>query len=258
MELVGIQWNIQAARTRSPDDDPVALESYTGDHPDYISACLASTAFDFVTLQEVHANSERNQADEIARQLGDVHAVTDSYGTSFMNPEFDICQSVISQYPIIEHRYLPLQFAPYTPVNLQDLDGEYLAKDTGLTAATIDINGSLVAIATLHMQPFGLFAIDPYGDAAKELRNSLEAQLRTLPSPWILQGDFNINSPSIDRFLGGIADLDGYAGLLQTAPTIPAGKTIDHIASLHATPIHTSVDTAALTDHYPVKTVFKI
>ena len=141
---------------------------------------------------------------------------------------------------------------------MQNLDGEYLAKDTGLTVATIDIDGSRINVVTLHMQPFELFAIDPYSDAAKELRESLEAQLRTLSSPWILQGDFNINSPSIDRFLGGIADLDGYAGVLSTTPTIPAGKTIDHIASLHATPKHTSIDTTALTDHYPVKTVFEV
>ncbi len=182
MELVGIQWNIQAARTRSPEDDPVALESYTGDHPKYIGKYLASTAFNFITLQEVHANNERNQADEIVHYLGDVHTVTDSYGTSFMNPEFDICQSVISRHPIVEHRYHPLQFTPYTSVNLQNLDGEYLAKDTGLTVATIDIDGSRINVVTLHMHPFELFAIDPYSDAAKELRESLEAQLRTLSS----------------------------------------------------------------------------
>ncbi len=258
MKLTGVQWNIQAARVRRPEADPMALESYTGDHPEYIAKYLAGRAFDFVTLQEVHANCQRNQANEIAKLLGGANAVTDSYGTSFMNADYDICQSVISRHPIVDHRYLPLEFAPYTPANLKDLDGEYLAKDTGLTVATIEVDGRPVNIVTMHMQPFSLFAIDPYSDAAKELRDSLEAQLRTLPAPWILQADFNVNSPSMDSFLGGIAAIDGYAGVLQTAPTIPAGKTIDHIATMHAAPVQTTVDATTLTDHYPVETVFEV
>lgn len=256
--MTGIQWNIQAARVREPKSDAVALDSYTGDRPEYIGNYLAARACDFITLQEVHANTERDQAEEVAAFLGDVTTVTDSYGQSFMNPDYDICQSIISKYPIASHSYIPLQFTPYTPVHLDHLDGEYLAKDTGLTVATLDVEGTPLAIVTLHMQPFELFAIDPYSDAARELRASLEEELGKLEQPWILQGDFNINDQSIDTFLGGIAKLPGYAGLMQLTPTTPAGKTIDHVAAASIEIISNEVDATVLTDHYPIMTRFKM
>lgn len=258
MEITGLQWNIQAARVRQPEADALALDSYAGDRPEYIGNYLAARSLDFITLQEVHANTERNQAEEIAAFLGDVSVVTDSYGQSFMNPDYGICQSVISRHPIASHRYIPLQFAPYTPVNLDDLDGEYLAKDTGLTVATLDIEGAPLNAVTLHMQPFSLFAIDPYGDAARELRASLEEELAKLEQPWILQADFNVNDQSIDTFLGDIAKLPGYTGLVQLVSTIPAGKTIDHVAGAGVEIISSEVDATTLTDHYPVITRFKV
>ena len=258
MHITGLQWNIQAARVRDAEASPRLLESYKGDNPAYIGRYIAGRAVDFVTLQEVHANAERNQAEEIAGYLGDAHVVTDSYGSSFMNPNYDICQAVISKHPIVAHRYVPLQFEPYTPVNLEHLDGEYLAKDTGLTIATLDIGHTLLDVVTLHMQPFSLFAVDPYGDTASELRASLESALAELERPWILQGDFNVNCQSIDAFLGGISQLPGYVGLVQPAPTIPAGIAIDHVASKDTAIISSDVDDSALTDHYPVVTRFEV
>lgn len=99
MEVIGLQWNIQAARVRNPEADPLALDSYIGDRPEYIGGYLAARALDFITLQEVHANGRRNQAEEIASYLDGAHVVTDSYGQSFMNPDYDICQAVISKHP---------------------------------------------------------------------------------------------------------------------------------------------------------------
>lgn len=258
MELVGLQWNIQAARVRRPNDDPLSMDSYTGDRPAYIGKYLADTAADFITLQEVHANRERDQAQEIASYLGTSYVATDSYGQSFMNPDYDICQSIISKYPIVEHAYHKLEFEPYTPVNLGALDGEYLAKDTGLTVATLDVNGSPVNIITLHMQPFSLFNIDPYGPDAAELRSSLESILSGLAKPWIMQGDFNVNCRSISQFLGGVANRSDYVDLAQPQATIPAGHTIDHVACSGAGIVSNSVDATTLTDHYPVLTRFAI
>lgn len=258
MDIKGLQWNIQAARTRSPESDPVTLESYAGDNPDYISNYLAKRALDFITLQEVHANPNRDQAEEIAHGIGTGWFVTDSYGQSFMNSEYDICQSIISKHPIINNEYIPLQFNQYTPVNLDALDGEYVAKDTGLTVATLNIEGTLINIVTLHMQPFSLFNIDPYSDEAKELRDSLESALKSVAKPWIVQADFNVNDSSIGTFLGDITRLDGYTEVLQTLPTIPAGKTIDHVAAVGVSIEANSVDAEVLTDHYPVETTFKI
>lgn len=258
MDITGLQWNIQAARVRSPESDPTALESYVGDNPSYIGNYLAAKALDFITLQEVHANPRRDQAKEIASYIGTSQFVTDSYGQSFMNAEYDICQSIISKHPIIKHEYIPLQFEHYTPVNLDALDGEYVAKGTGLTVATLNIEGSLVNILTLHMQPFSLFAIDPYSDEAKELRDSLESTLKSVPEPWILQADFNVNDSSIGAFLGNIPQLGGYTEVIQTLPTIPAGLTIDHVAAVGVSVETNSVDAGVLTDHYPVETRFKV
>lgn len=258
MDIKGLQWNIQAARLRRPESDPRALESYVGDSPDYIGNYLAGKALDFITLQEVHANPHRDQAKEIAHHIGTGQFVTDSYGQSFMNTEYDICQSIISKHPIISHKYIPLQFEQYTPVDLDALDGEYVAKGTGLTVATLNVEGALINIITLHMQPFSLFNIDPYSDEAKELRDSLESALKSITEPWILQADFNVNDSSIGAFLGNISQLDGYTEVLQTLPTIPAGKTIDHVAAVGVSIETNSVDADVLTDHYPVETTFKI
>ena len=258
MDIKGLQWNIQAARLRSPESDPRALESYVGDNTGYIGTYLAGKALDFITLQEVHANPSRDQAEEIAHHIGTGYFVTDSYGQSFMNTEYDICQSIISKHPIVEHKYIPLQFEQYTPVNLDALDGEYVAKGTGLTVATLNVEGSLINIVTMHMQPFSLFNIDPYSDDAKELRDSLESALESIAKPWILQADFNVNDSSIGAFLGSTAQLGGYAEVLQTSPTIPAGMTIDHVVAVGASIETNSVDADVLTDHYPVQTTFKI
>ena len=258
MDIKGLQWNIQAARIRSPESDPLALESYVGDSPGYIGNYLAEKALDFITLQEVHANPHRDQAEEIAQHIETGQFVTDSYGQSFMNTEYDICQSIISKHPIVSHTYIPLQFEQYTPVDLDALDGKYVAKGTGLTVATLNIEGELINIITMHMQPFSLFDINPYSDEAKELRDSLESALKSISEPWILQADFNVNDSAIGAFLGNISQLGSYAEVLQTLPTIPAGKTIDHVAAVGVRIGINSVDVDVLTDHYPVETTFKI
>ena len=258
MDIKGVQWNIQAARVRSLESDPLALESYIGDNPRYIGNYLAGKALDFITLQEVHANQYRDQAEEIAHHIGTKQFVTDSYGQSFMNPEYDICQSIISKHPIVDHKYIPLQFEQYTPVDLEALDGEYVAKGTGLTVATLNVEGALINIITMHMQPFSLFDINPYSDEAKELRDSLESALRSIPEPWILQADFNVNDSSIGAFLGNIPQLDNYTEVLQTLPTIPAGKTIDHVVAVGLSIEDNTVDAEVLTDHYPIETTFKV
>jgi endonuclease/exonuclease/phosphatase family metal-dependent hydrolase len=259
MDITGLQWNIQAARLRSPESNPQALESYVGDSPSYIGNYLAGKALDFITLQEVHANPRRDQAEEIAHHISEsAQFVTDSYGQSFMNAGYDICQSIISKHPIVSHEYIPLQFEQYTPVDLDALDGEYVAKGTGLTVATLNVEGVLINIITLHMQPFSLFDIDPYSDEAKELRDSLESALKSISEPWILQGDFNVNGSSIGAFLGNISELSGYSEVLQTLPSIPAGKTIDHVAAVGVSIEANSVDADVLTDHYPVETTFKV
>ncbi len=260
MKLNTVQWNIQACRKRRGDADPTSIESYTGDDPPYIANQLRAHVDDgvsVITLQEVHANHERDQAEEIAEYLG-LRSITWSYGSSFMDPAYDICQSILTTHPILETGEHRLECPDWPVADPALLDGEYKLKDTVLSWATLQVDASSVSVATLHMQPFQLFNKDPFGDEAESIRESLRVGLGNIGAKaLILQGDFNVDTPSILPFVG--AKHADSAAFDIPEPTIPGGSRIDHIywaGEIHGEAL--TIDSTVLTDHYPLRARFDL
>lgn len=268
MKLRGAQWNIQAARVLIEGREAGKSSSYEGDNPEYFAESLGSLGVDFVTLQEVHANDKRDQAREIAKLLNLKHTITHSYGESFMDSEYDLSQSIISRYPIVDCEYLPIDYKSYEIKNPENMTGEnYVSRENGLSVATIQPNGRAVQLATTHLLPFSLFGVDPFGEKASEVRSSLAKQLSSLGDRWILQADLNVvmevngrqaREKSLGAFLGTAALSPGFRQVVPRYPTVPGGVAVDHIATQNIDINNMAVDQQVKTDHYLMITDYEV
>ena len=253
MQLRTIQWNIGGAHIRTPDDDATKPESYVNEHLSYIVEYLRAHNPDIITLQETHANDSGSQAKAVAAQLGLQYFVNDPYDNSHIAASQELCQSIISRYPIKEHSFA-LFFNPHYRKVMED-GSEWESHDKGISTVALDIEGIKLIVQTLHLVPFRKFDADMEDEQGKKVRDSIETLIEKERSPYLLQGDFNYaNIPELlpAIFSNELHEMGG------NEATTPKGRIYDHVFFRGIKQdSNYLVDSKMLTDHYPIVSRFE-
>jgi len=252
MQITTVQWNIGGGKVRAIDGAVDVLASYNNDGFAEIIELLQLHKPDIITLQEIHADSNRNQAELIADALGLNYVVSDFYADSHIENGQRLGQAILSRFPITNHSF-ELFLNPHYEAIWED-GSKALSHDKGVTACAIDMDGVALHVKTLHLIPFRRFNIDPQSKEAELVLEDVAEKLRSDSPNLLIQGDFNLDFSSLKEILPTfMQDMDE---VVQNLPTNPKGRKLDHVVfrglGLESS---SSIDTV-LTDHYPVITKF--
>jgi hypothetical protein len=252
MQITTVQWNIGGAKIRGENADPVPVESYTHEGFEYLIQKLKEYNPGVITLQENHADETGSQAGAIAKALGWQYFFNDRYDQSHIDPTQGLCQSIISKYPLSEHSFTFFYNPPFKRV--MENGEEWTSHNKGMTTCKADVGGISVTFQTLHAVPFRPFAVDLKSPEAVKVLQSMDALIDRMAPHYVFQGDFNYPELSelFPETMGSLTEVGG------KHPTTPRGKLYDHILCRGAQPISVSIDTTALTDHYPVIATLEI
>ena len=95
------------------------------------------------------------------------------------------------------------------------------------------------------------------GQEAKKVRLDVEAKIKNDCPKLLLQGDFNIDTPSLRPFLPKLF-ADKMKQVILKTPTTPKGKWYDHILYKGFHHLQSYVITDVLTDHFPIYSEFEV
>lgn len=255
MNLTTVQWNIGGGRIRGINDDATTTDSYCQNGIEYIISFLKTIDPDIITLQEIHKNDSKDQAEEIASRLGLKYYISDFYADSHIEAGQKLGQAIISRY-IISNRRFELFVNPQYEITWED-GGVASSHDKGVLSADIDVNGTVIHTITTHLIPFRRFDIDPISNDAHDVVEDIQEKLQTSAKTVLVQGDFNFNFEALRPILPKLFK-DGMDEVLQTNYTTPKKRRYDHILFRGIKIKESSVDDSLLTDHYPIITHFDI
>lgn len=254
MKISTLQWNIGGAKIRTPDSDPTNYDIYKQEGLEHIIAVIKECKPDIVTLQETHASPAFVQAMEISMQTGLPNKVNVSYDRSHIDKQQDLGQAVLSRFPIT--RYFSTKFLN-PKYEITRPNGEvWISHDKGITECELKIENKMVIVYSLHLIPFQYFEVDHLGERAKELRADIAKKLK-IKSDCLIQGDFNIDGPSLKEFMPEWFKA-GLQEILQDAPTRPKGQSHDHVLYKGLKLKSSKVIESVLTDHFPIYSEFEI
>jgi endonuclease/exonuclease/phosphatase (EEP) superfamily protein YafD len=253
MKLTSLQWNIGGGKIREPGVPHYSDEAYKKNGLDHIISIIKQHSPDVVTLQEAHENEIMSQGKHIAAFTGMQYAFTHNYNESHIEPGQDLTLCILSKYPI---RRPDFKFF-YNPKYTKELpNGEiWVSHHKGMLEVKLDVNGKDVNVTTLHLIPFKRFDIDPYGEKSAKVREDIEQKLKANGEYNLIQGDFNVNDESLQRFLPSF--IRTVQEVPQTQATTPSGWKYDHVLYRGLKHLSSKVITEALTDHYPVYSEFE-
>lgn len=230
------------------------IASYDTDGLDSIIKLIASENPNIVTLQETQSNAAHDQVREIAAALGYTY-VHDITSESHIDEGYKLGHGILSRYPITDQ-----VFGLFDNPNLKVTweDGSIATSfDKGFTTCTLDTPGGALTVTTLHLIPFRRFDVDMGSGLAKKILGNVEDLVAGNYSPWLIQGDFNINSQLLENYLPKLFD-QNTGELLIDRPTNPKGRSYDHIIFRGAKLIDYKIVSNVLTDHFPVIARFEI
>ncbi len=255
MKIRTVQWNIGGAKIRRNFDDPTDTYLYIHEGLDHVQTILALYNADVVTLQEIHANARNNQARILAKNLQFPFWISDIQNASHLEDGKYLSTAILSKFPLSNHTFKLFYNPKYQDIGPR---GEkWTSHDKGISRVTATLQkGKKLEIQTLHLTPFHRFHIDPLGKGAKRVRLDVEAKIASDASNLLLQGDFNINTPSLRSFLPMFLQGNVREVILK-APTTPKGKWYDHILYKGIQHIQSEVVTDVLTDHFPIYSEFE-
>ncbi len=255
MSIKVVQWNIGGGRIRSEDADAAANSSYSVDGIQHIISKLIELAPDVVTFQESHANSKSIQAQVIAEAAGYAYWINDEYDDSHVEKGQRLCQSVLSKCPIEAHTFNLFKNPNFTTITEE---GEtWTSHDKGYTKVEIQFPEHRLGVGTLHLVPFSMFK-KPYSDemVLEILQDVSDKVMDTMSIPFLLQGDFNLNSVSIAPYFPNMFRS------LQEIPmedsTTPKGRKYDHVVYAGLQVLQSKVHDEVLTDHYLICSEFEL
>lgn len=254
MKITSVQWNIGGGNVlTSSNVDPTRDASYGKDGLSEIASFLRSVDADIITLQEVHSDETRNQAEEIAKELGMNYVASDFYADSHIQEGQRLGHAIISKFPLTEHVF-ELFVNPKYEVVWED-GSMAISHDKGVTKVHAEIDGRTLEVATTHLTPFRRFGIDPLSNEAEAVIADIQDKLQTT-GPTLIQGDFNLDFEALapvfpKLFAGGLREIT------QTGSTTPKGRAYDHILFREMKLASSYVEASATTDHYPLVATFE-
>jgi hypothetical protein len=254
MKLRTIQWNIGAGRIRDKQDDASDSSLYTTESIEYLADFIDAIDPDIVTFQEAHVSENLNQIKSLASATGLENNFFDSYGVSHIDDAQGLCQGIISKYEITSH-----EFRLFKNPNLQiSLAGKnFTTHDKGVSVAKINIGNEKLSMSTMHSIPFRKLGLDFESDVAKEILSDMSEKMRVSGFPAVIQGDFNINEPTLRSLMPKLFER-GLSEITLNEPTTPRGRSYDHILYGGIKLVKYEIHSEVLTDHYPVVCEFQL
>ena len=253
--LKTLQWNIGGGRVCKSDADPLDPASYSGDGMDSIIEIIRREDPDVITLQETHEAGDQCQPGIIASSLGYKFWLNHTTDGSFIDASMQIGQAVISRYPIISSGFSPFRNPRFNVIK----DGELIySKNGGLTTCIVEVpSGMRVQIRTFHMVPFHFFGVELNARPALDVLSEVEMLLTSdAESRTIIQADFNINSSTLREYFPKTFAA-GCDEIVQTDPTTPREKYLDHVIYRGLVMERTRVIHQCRTDHFPIVAEFR-
>jgi endonuclease/exonuclease/phosphatase family metal-dependent hydrolase len=248
MHIKTLTWNIGGGKLLREGSDPDLLASYNEDGLDAIIGLLESEKPDIITLQEIQVNSTKDQAKEIADRLGYTY-VRDIISDSHIDTDCELGHAILTRYEIISHSY---GFFTNPNVEIEWEDGSTASSfDKGYSTCVLKIDNREVAVTTLHLVPFRRFDIDIHSDMAKSILKNVQDTINDDHSPWLIQGDFNINDSQLESYLPRLFN-ENTTEIALEQPTTPKDRKYDHIILRGGKLLNHKVISDVLTDHYPV------
>ena len=257
MQITTVQWNIGGGKILKSGSDPITMSSYSEDGLDYIVDHLKTVQPDIITLQEIHINDELNQAEYIAGKLGMQYWISDMLADSHIEEGQKLSQAIISKYPII-NREFQLYVNPNRHAPSDDGSTVWYSHDKGLTRCNIDLGEITLSATTTHLTPFRLFSIDPQSEDGRHILQDVENKLMNNSSHQLIQGDFNLDFAQLAPILPNLMKNEDLKEISLEEGTTPKGKRYDHVLYKGLRFTESSVNSRALTDHYPVVSTFEI
>lgn len=255
MILKTLTWNIGGGKLLQEGADPSLMASYTVDGLASVIDVIKHANPDIIALQETQKSTEIDQIKTIAEALGFSYYVHDTTSTSHLDVGSELGHGIISRFPITLHE---TGFFYNPNLNVTWEDGSIATTfDKGFTNCLIDLGNIQIQASTLHLTPFKRFNIALDSEIGKRMLADVEDKVATSSQLYLLQGDFNINSKSLQDHLPRMFE-DGVYEVITNEPTTPKDNTYDHVLFKGMQNTSYSVNTNVLTDHYPIAATFEI
>ena len=248
MNLRILQWNIGSAKTREPDANVHTSASYNKISLKHITDLILKHQPDIVTFQEALRSNGHDQIAELADITGLTNHVSHAYTETEPNSGAWLCQGVISKLPVDNSRF-QYYLRPDITANLEFFGGvEANMYRMGISQVWL----GKILVSTIHVSAFEAFGIKRNDPRAKATYDDITSRLAE-PSEEgsIILGDFNIDTVNAAEYFPGLK-ISGYSELAPNAATDPRGRHLDRGFARGYKLSDVSVDSSALTDHYPV------
>lgn len=256
MLLKTLQWNIGGGFRREQNADPLADESYCKSDLDYFVSDISRYQPDICFLQEVHSNTDLSQPEYIANKCDLPYFCDKYYADSHIEKGQKLGLAILSKYPISSFNF---EFFINPKFQKVSENGEIeFSHDKGVLTAVLQIEKEKLEVKTLHMVPFRTFGYsDLKSDLVKNIFSDVESKLSPTLSKYLLEGDFNIDSASIENYFPKLINTQ-VNEILQEHGTTPKNRKYEHILYNGLSFINTKVDNKVLADHFPIQTEFEL
>lgn len=256
MELKTLTWNIGGGKLLQGSVDPLCTAPHAEDGLDAIAGFLKSEEPDVIALQETQRKEGYDQVELIASSLGYEHYFHDSTSESHIDTDCRLGHCVISKYPISQH-----SFGLFENPNAQVTWGNgriFTTHDKGFSSCVVSIGGTQIEVTTLHLIPFRMFKIELESRTAQVILQDVGGKLMPARDKALIQGDFNIDRPGVQPYLGQLFARAGLAEVAIDEPTTPRGRRLDHILYRGLALKSKRIVSGVGSDHYPVIATFEI
>ena len=257
MTLRTLTWNIGGGKFLEHGQDPGLMSSYNIDGIDVIAEQIAQSDAQIITIQEAHGNDDDNQVAHIARKLGYEYFYFDAITDSHIDPSFKLGNGIISKFPMSDVRVGRF----YNPDVDFEMEGKrHHTHDKGYVTCTILMNEKAVLVSSVHLIPFKFVGLTFDSDVTKRILSSVSVALQDIhEAPYgLIQGDFNINSAEVKKYVRDLFIDNRMNEITLVEPTTPKDRMYDHVLFKGIELSGLNVDSNVLTDHYPVICDFEI
>jgi endonuclease/exonuclease/phosphatase family metal-dependent hydrolase len=215
-------WNINGGyglKAMSPN------EYLEAENLPYFIAQIESHVPDIVCLQEVHLNTSRSQAHEIAAELGYPYVFETAASQSHIDSTYKLANAILSRHAFSQSQAvrLPLpDFQLRLPLlangERASVHHKYLQR----------VTYSRLTVANIHLLPLHILGSSYESQQGKRFAREIEkVLLEHLKVPLVLCGDFN--AQGLKRLYPRLFQRLSLIDTLPPEPSLPGDKRVDYI-----------------------------
>jgi endonuclease/exonuclease/phosphatase family metal-dependent hydrolase len=251
-ELRTMQWNIGGGKILAEGQDPSQLAAYSDDGVQHIIDVIDDEEPNIITLQETHPDIPA----EIASALRYESWINHPVSASHIDPRYELGHGLVCDFPVVSDWYWELP-NPQWETEWED-GSKATSHPKGISSYLLRLTyGKGLLVQNLHLTPFRRFGIEPDSAEADPILRAVEDRVGQRDGARLLQGDFNLDVPSLRLVLPGLFEV-GFSEVVQDEPTTPKGRRLDHVLYTGMRVIESTVIKDVLTDHYPIVTKFEL